>query len=103
MKEKFEKVGKGTILRSVSLVLAIANEVVAVIGKYSFADALWYQILSVALLAVTAIVAAWENNDWTYLARMATGVLDAMEDGKIDAEEVKGLLEKADSKKTEAE
>lgn len=89
------KVQKGTIFRTIALVLAIVNQIVAAFGSTSFASATWYQVLSIILTAVTAGIAAWENNDFTYFARIGTGVLDALEDGKITVEEAKKLLEKS--------
>ena len=43
---------------------------------------------------ISSLVSAWENNDWTYYAKLGTGVLDALEDGKITVEEVQELLDK---------
>lgn len=91
---KLKSVDKGTIIRSATLILAIANQIVAVIGASSFASAMWYQILSLVVTGVTSVIAAWENNDWTLFARVGTGVLDALEDGKITLEEVQELLDK---------
>lgn len=87
-------VDKGTIIRTATLILAIVNQVIAVIGASSFASAAWYQILSIVATIVAALVSAWENNDWTYFAKLGTGVLDALEDGKITVDEVQELLDK---------
>lgn len=92
--EKLKSVDKGTIIRSATLILAIINQVIAVIGATSFASATWYQIVSIIATVVTSIISAWENNDWTYFARLGTDVLDALEDGKITKEEVTEMLEK---------
>ena len=96
--DRFKKVDKATIIRSVLLILAIANQIVAIIGQTSFASEKWYQIASIVVTAVTSIVAAWWNNDWTYFARLGTGVLDALQDGKITVEEVEKLLGEAECK-----
>lgn len=90
------KIGKGTIIRSLSLLAAIINQVIAVIGASSFASATWYQILSVVATIVVALINAWENNDWTFFARMGTKVLDALHDGKITVDEVKNLIDRAE-------
>lgn len=92
MKE-YKSVGKGTVIRTIVLLIAIANQVVACLGATSFASAPWYQVLSVVVTAVTALWTAWQNNDWTYFARIGTGVLDALRDGKITVEEVKKILD----------
>ena len=96
--EKLKSVDKGTIIRSAALVLAIINQVIAVIGATSFASATWYQIVSIIATVLTALISAWENNDWTYFAQLGTKVLDALEDGKLTKEEVIEMLEKSDKK-----
>lgn len=96
--KKLKSVDKGTIIRSAALVLAIINQVVAVIGASSFASATWYQIVSIIATILTALISAWENNDWTYFAKLGTKVLDALEDGKLTKEEVLEMLEKSDKK-----
>ena len=93
MKE-YKSVGKGTVVRTIMLLIAIANQVVACLGATSFASAPWYQVMSVIVTAVTALWTAWQNNDWTYFARIGTGVLDALQDGKITVDEVKAILDK---------
>ena len=93
MKE-YKSVGKGTIIRTIVLLIAIANQVVACLGATSFASASWYQVLSVVVTAATALWTAWQNNDWTYFARIGTGVLDALQDGKITVDEVNAILDK---------
>lgn len=97
--DKLKKVDKSTIIRTVTLILAIANEIVAVIGASSFANHMWYQILSLSVLCITSVVNAWENNDWTFFARVGTAVLDALEDGKVTIEEVQEILDKSENEK----
>ena len=92
--QKIKNLDKGTVIRVAALVAAILNQIVAVVGATSFADALWYQILSISATVITASLAAWENNDFTYFAQLGTKVLDALQDGKITPEEVKKLFEK---------
>lgn len=94
IKTRLASVDKGTIIRSITLVLAMANQIIAIIGASTFANAVWYQILSLIVTVITSLVSAWENNDWTYYAKLGTGVLDALEDGKITVQEVQELLEK---------
>lgn len=94
IKDKLATVDKGTIIRSTTLVLAMANQVIAIIGASTFANSVWYQIASVVVTVISSLVSAWENNDWTYYAKLGTGVLDALEDGKITVDEVQELLDK---------
>lgn len=95
IKAVFANVDKVTVIRNVTLVVAIANQIIAIVGASTFANAMWYQIASIVVTAVSALINAWENNDWTYYAKLGTGILDALEDGKITVEEVKELLEKS--------
>ena len=92
LKEKIKNLDKGTLIRTAALIAAIVNQIVAVIGATSFADAMWYQILSISATIITAVIAAWENNDFTYFARLGTKVIDALKDGKITPDEVKNLF-----------
>lgn len=94
---KDTKIDKGTIIRTITLFLALANQIIAIIGAYSFANAVWYQVVSIAVTIVTAMFTAWKNNDFTRFAKLGSGVLHALKDGKITEEEVNELLEKANS------
>ena len=87
-----KKVDKGTIIRTITLVIAIANQIVAAIGSTSYASATWYQIFSVIVTTLSAAWSAWENNDYTYYARLGTAVLNALEDDKITPEEVEKII-----------
>lgn len=89
-----KKIDKGTIIRAVTLILALANQFIAVIGSSTFACAAWYQVLSLVVTAVTSLFTAWKNNDFTHFAKLGTGVLRALKDGKITEDEVKELLNK---------
>lgn len=92
--EKLKTVDKGTIIRTVTLILALANQFIAVVGASSFASATWYQIASLVITVATALFTGWKNNDWTHFAQLGTGVLNALKDGKVTEDEVKALLEK---------
>lgn len=92
--EKLKTVDKGTWIRTITLILALANQFIAVVGATSFASAEWYQIASIVITVATALFAGWKNNDWTHFAQLGTGVLRALKDGRITEDEVKALLEK---------
>lgn len=89
---------KGSIIRAILQVLAIVNQIVAVLGKSSFASADWYQWLSVGVLIAISLVNMWENVDITEFATFGTKLVDALQDGKVTLEEAKGLLEKQEEK-----
>lgn len=95
------KIDKGTIARTIALVLAFANQTVALIGSSGFASALWYQILSLVITIAAAGFSWWYNNDITKLAKIASAVFDAMKDGKISVEEVNELLKKSGKEDSE--
>lgn len=88
------KIDKGTLIRTVTLILALANQTVAIIGATTFASAAWYQALAIAVTVASSLFAAWKNNDFTRFAKLATGVLHALKDGKITEDEVNELLNK---------
>ena len=96
--EKIKTLDKGTIIRTILFVCAIGNQIVAVIGMTSYASEYWYQVLSLVFTAIITIIAAWKNNNFTYFARLAGAVLEALRDGKISKEEVLDLLQKANNK-----
>ena len=95
--EKLKSVDKGTIIRTVTLILALANQVVAMIGATTFANAVWYQVLSSVVTVAMALFTGWKNNDWTHFAQLGTGVLRALQDGKITEDEVTALLNKGEN------
>lgn len=92
--EKIKSLDKGTILRTILAILTLANQVVALVGRTSFASASWYQWLSFGLTLAMMVVSYWYNNDWSKLAQVARDVFDAMKDGKITEEEAKKLIDK---------
>jgi len=95
--DRIKSLDKGTIIRTLVLIVTIINQVVAFISQSSR----WYLGLSIAALVVSAVIAWWENNDITPAAQLATKILNALQDGKISAEEVKELLDKQKEKEKE--
>lgn len=95
---KIKAIDKKTLCRTILQFLAYVNQIIALIGQTTWANAAWYQWLSFGFTAAITIVTWWNNNDITAFARLATRVLDALEDGKITEEEVKSLLDESDKK-----
>lgn len=87
-----KKIDKGTIIRTCTLIIAIVNQIVAAIGATSYASSAWYQIFSIVATTISAVWSAWENNDFTYYARLGTAVLDALEDGTITPDEIEKII-----------
>jgi hypothetical protein len=92
--DRIKSLDKGTIIRTLVLIVTIINQVVAFISQSSG----WYLGLSITALVISAVIAWWSNNDITPAAQLATKILNAMQDGKISAEEVKELLDKQKQK-----
>lgn len=87
-----EKIKKSTIVRIIILIVALLNQSVAVIGASTFANNDWYQIFSVIVTIITAIINTWYNNDITRLARIAGVFFEALKDGKISEDEAQKIL-----------
>lgn len=90
---KLKSLDKGTVFRTIMLVLGWANQVVAIIGSTTFATALWYQITSVVVTILISAVTYWYNNDWTSGAMLARDIFDMLKDGKITEEECQQFIE----------
>ncbi|MDO4174762.1 MAG: phage holin [Eubacteriales bacterium] len=63
-------IGADTIARTIILVLALVNQILAIAGHavIPFTDNDIYQLVSVCWTAVAALVAWWKNNSFTCLA-----------------------------------
>lgn len=99
IKEFFKKIidglksnDRGTVFRTVLQILAYINQLIALIGRTSFADAAWYQWVSVGITFAITAVTWWYNNDITSAAKWGSKVMDALKDGKLTEDEVKDLL-----------
>lgn len=96
--EKIRKLDKGTIVRTILLVLGWANQIVAIIGSTSFASATWYQVVTVVLTVLISGITYWYNNDWTQGALLTRDLFDMLQDGKITKEEVEEFIAKHNKK-----
>lgn len=90
--EFFKKFDKGALCRTIFFYLTLANEIVAVIGRTTFAASPVYQWVSLALAAVSGVLAWWYNNDYSSFAKLAGQVLTFLQDGRLTEDEVKALL-----------
>lgn len=79
-----KNVSKGTIIRTACLVLAIANNALAIAGKSPLPidDAMLTEVISFVFTAVASIVAWWKNNDFTKEAIEAGKVLAELKEAK---------------------
>ena len=79
------KVKADTSARTLVLILALVNQVLAVLGKgtIDIAENDIYQLVSIAWTVVSAVVAWWYNNSFTKHAIRADKYLDALKNGGI--------------------
>lgn len=88
---KIKSLDKGTKIRTIALIISVINQGIALLLPHNSSAYIW---ISFVLLIANSGIVYWENNDWTEAAKLGTGILDALQDGKISADEVKELLEK---------
>ena len=88
-----KKFDKGTIIRTALEVCALANQLVALIGRTSFADNPTYQIISFIITAIASGIVYWYNNDWTKLALMCGEIFTMVKDGKVEDKEVEKFID----------
>lgn len=91
------KIKAGTIARIVALVVALANQCLALFGQGALPFTSWtaYQVATFVLTVTVGFINAWYNNDFTQAARLTGALLDAIQDGKVTSEEVSQILDKA--------
>lgn len=92
---KFKALDKGAKVRTIALIISVINQGIALLLPHNSSAYIW---ISFVLLIVNSAISYWQNNDWTEAAKLGTGILDALQDGKISAEEVKELLDKQKQK-----
>lgn len=83
-----KQISSGTIARTLLQFFAYVNQVVAVIGSTSFANAMWYQITSLVITIIITLLTYWYNNDWTNLAQCTGDIFKMVKDGSISKEEL---------------
>ena len=71
---------KGTLIRTVLLVLALVNQVLAAFGvsPLPLEDETVTTLISLGFTTVTALVAWWKNNSFTKKAQAADAYLSAL-------------------------
>lgn len=84
-----------TIARIGALLVALANQILAVLGRGALpiTENMAYQIISLIATIIIVLVNAWYNNDITKLARLAGSVFDSLKDGTLDEKEISDILE----------
>lgn len=80
MSTKKAKISANTIARTACLVIALANQILAIYGKevLPFTEDSIYQIVSLIATLVTAGVAWWKNNSFTPAAIEADDYMNCL-------------------------
>lgn len=75
------KVSKGTVIRTICLILALSNQVLTACGKnpLPFSEAEVYDGLSMVFTVCTSLIAWWKNNSFTKRAILADKILHGEE------------------------
>ena len=78
------KIESGTIIRLVLLVLALANQILSMLGYpvLPIADEQVESVVSVLFTVVVSLVAYWKNNSFTKPAIEADKLLKEMKEGE---------------------
>ena len=86
--EKFKMRDKGTILRTIFLILSLINYVISMVGKKYWGSGSIYEYVSFGIFVLMVIISYWYNNNWTGFASIANDILNRLADGKITEEEI---------------
>lgn len=86
--EKFKMRDKGTILRTIFLILSLINYVISMVGKKYWGSGSIYEYVSFGIFVLMVVISYWYNNNWTGFASMADDIFNRLADGKISEEEI---------------
>lgn len=86
--EKFKMRDKGTILRTIFLILSLINYVISMVGKKYFGSGSIYEYVSFGIFVLMVVISYWYNNNWTGFASIANDIFNRLADGKITEEEI---------------
>lgn len=86
--EKFKMRDKGTILRTIFLILSLINYVISMVGKKYWGSGSIYEYVSFGIFVLMVIISYWYNNNWTGFASIADDIFNMLADGKITEEEI---------------
>ena len=76
-------IDKGTLTRTILLVLALANQLLTASGHsvIPIDDATVTNIISTGFTVATALVSWWKNNDFTHAAKKGTELTKSLKNG----------------------
>lgn len=89
------RIEKGTIARTVVLVVALINQILTMTGynPLPFADDAVYEGVTAVLTVVGALWAWWKNSSFTPEAIAADHVMRALKDGRATVGDVEGVID----------
>lgn len=79
------------IMKYVRLIALAVSAIVTLLMEI-FGASMPLEIIALACTFVLSALCAWKNNDFTWAAKVGTKVMNALKDGKITEDEVKGIL-----------
>lgn len=89
------KIEKGTIARTVVLIVALINQVLTMTGynPLPFADESVYEGVTAVLTVAGSLWAWWKNSSFTPEAIAADHVMRALKDGKATVSDVEDVID----------
>lgn len=83
MKANNTKISAGTIARTIVLVVALLNQVLAMMGKspLQISDEAIGTMISTGATIIMTVIAWWQNNSFTKEAIMADAVMNGLKEG----------------------
>lgn len=99
------KIKASTIARIGALIVVLINQCLALFGRGAlpFTENMAYQVISLVITAIVAGINCWYNQDITKIALIAGKIFDALNDGKITAEEIEALVQSAENEEEVAQ
>ena len=82
---------KNDVMKYVRLIALAVSAIVTLLMEILGASAP-LEIIAMVCTFVLSALCAWKNNDFTWAAKVGTNVMNALKDGKITEDEVKGIL-----------
>ena len=86
--KKFKMRDKGTILRTIFLILSLINYVISMVCKKYWGSGSIYEYVSFGIFVLMVVISYWYNNNWTGFASIANDIFNRLADGKITEEEI---------------
>ena len=78
-------------MKYVRLVALAVSAIVTALMEI-FGASLPLELIALACTFALSALCAWKNNDFTWAAKVGTSVMQALKDGTITEDEVKGIL-----------